>query len=290
MSSDTFSSWFRSFASCGGSRKKARPGGRFNPSNADRNIVVLRDQPAVIPQPSAAPAWSSEKTYEKTLERERERTRLRRRASRDSSARPNWFAGPPSSSVRRLHISGPTDFRHLQSDSFQFPPEQASPPQRSRPRSFRPIELSIYQPHNRLSAILPHIECNLRPPPRAHTTNSSGWDGSNGMPAVHERSQSTMSFHLPRKVARQNSGMSAGMSDPSISPPRIPPKSRARASTTGNTVRIVERIASAILEKERLQDEINSVIQRQSIYISSRPSTGYDNRGEFDVGSNMRLS
>jgi hypothetical protein len=187
--------------------------------------------------------------------------------------RKRWFPSSSPASVRRFEISGPTNFRHLQSESFQFPPEQSRP----RPRSFRPIELSIYQPNNRLSAILPHVECSVTPPPRAYTANSSRWDASSGSTTLaHERSYSTMSFHIPRKHGRQGSGMS---SEASMSPPRIPPKSRARAYTAPSTERIVERIASALIEKERLQAEINSVIERQSIYMGSRPSTGYDMRG-----------
>ncbi|EAQ87262.1 hypothetical protein CHGG_03881 [Chaetomium globosum CBS 148.51] len=286
---DTFSSWFASFASCCGPRERSgsTESSRRLVSNrtpnlvgAERNIVVLRDQPAVIPRPSAEPAWSSERTYEKTLDREAERTRLRRPASRDSSVRKNWFSGS-SSSVRRLQISGPTDFRHLQSESFQFPPQETRP----RPRSFRPIELSIYQPDNRLSAILPHVDCEITHPPRAYTGNSSKWDASSSSTLTNERGHhQTMSFHIPRKHRRQESGMSEG----SMSPPRIPPKSRARASTAPNTERIVARIASAMIEKERLQAEINSVVQRQSAYFGNRPLTGFDMGGALQSASHAR--
>lgn len=241
-----------------------------------RNIVVLRDQPAVIPRPSAEPLWSSDRTYEKTMERERqrsrERSRLRRTTSRGSSVRKKLWFSRSSSSVRRLKISGPTDFRHLQSESFQLYPAATRP----RPRSFRPIELSIYRPQNRLSPILPYIEFGVTPPRRAYTANSSQWDASSSSTLAHDRSYSTMSFHIPRKHTRQESSIS----DASLSPPRIPPKSRARASRALTAHRIVERIASAIIEKERLQAEIDSVIERQSIYVDSRPSTAYDMRGE----------
>ncbi|KAK3905549.1 hypothetical protein C8A05DRAFT_12647 [Staphylotrichum tortipilum] len=281
MLSDTFSSLLSSFASCCGSRQKRRSTESSLGFASDgqtvamnRNIVVLRDQPPVIPRPSAEPLWSSERTYEKTMERERqrsrERSRLRRTTSRGSSVRKMWFSRS-SSSVRRLKISGPTDFRHLQSESFQLYPAATRP----RPRSFRPIELSIYRPQNRLSPILPYIEFGITPPRRAHTANSSQWDASSSSTLAHERSYSTMSFHIPRKHARQGSGFS----DASLSPPRIPPKSRARASRALTAHRIVERIASAIIEKERLQAEIDSVMERQSIYVDSRPSTAYDMRG-----------
>ncbi|GJC78027.1 hypothetical protein ColLi_00865 [Colletotrichum liriopes] len=36
-----------------------------------------------------------------------------------------------------------------------------------------------------------------------------------------------------------------------------------------------ERIASAMLEVDKLQREIDSVMERQSIYVSSRPSTAH---------------
>ncbi|KAK3307548.1 uncharacterized protein B0T15DRAFT_182161 [Chaetomium strumarium] len=287
MLSNTVSSWFSSLASCFGSREKPQS----RASSPGRNIVVLREQPAIISGPSAEPVWSTDRTYERMLERERERERERARrqtVSRDSSSvRRQWFS-KSSSSTRRLQISGPTDFRHVQSESFQFPPPAARP----RPRSFRPIELSIYDPQNRLSPILPHLECDITPPPRAHTANSSRWDASSGTTLTNERSFSSMSFHLPRRHGRQGSGMSdasmspprlprqgSSLSDAGTSPPRIPPKSRARAYTAPSTERIVERIASALIEKERLQAEINSLIERQSIYFGSRPSTGYDMRG-----------
>ncbi|GAB1316672.1 hypothetical protein MFIFM68171_06882 [Madurella fahalii] len=255
-------SWFSSILCCGAD-EKPRP-------SVERNIIVLRDQPAVIPRPSAEPLWTSERTYEKTFAQERERSRLRKSNRDSSSTRKQWFRS--SSSTRRLQISGPTDFRHVHSESFQLPPE------RSRPRSFRPIELSIYQPDNRLSPILPYLDGDddlITPPPRAHTANSSRWDASSGTTLTNDRGYSAMSFHIPRRHARQGSGVS----DASQSPPRIPPKSRARANTAPSTERIVERIASALVEKERLQAEINSLIERQSIFFSSRPSTGYDMRG-----------
>ncbi|KAK4130171.1 hypothetical protein BT67DRAFT_238724 [Trichocladium antarcticum] len=300
------SSWLRLLSCCGADEKPRTsesslglvPSRVLNSAGTERNIVVLRDQPAVIPRPSAEALWSSEKTYEKTLEqegkRDRERARLRKLVSRDSTAVRESREPGPSSSARRLHISGPTDFRHLQSESFQFPPPVPAP--RPRPRSFRPIELSIYQPHNRLSAILPHLDNGddiITHPPRAYTGHSSRWDASSPT-ATNDRScYSTLSFHIPRKHVRQGSGMSdAGMSPPrttpstspprvpgGMSPPAIPPKSRARAYTAPATKRIVERIASALIEKERLQTEINTVVARQSIYFGSRPSSGCGLRG-----------
>lgn len=153
--------------------------------------------------------------------------------------------------------------------------------------SFRPLELSIYAPENQLSPILPHlagVDDLVSPPPPAHTSPGSKWDSSTAT-LTHERSYSSMSFHLPRKHLRQGSNMSQASQNSltpprqsSLNPPKIPPKSKARAYTAPSVDRIVERIASAILEKERLEAEIESVIERQSIYISSRPSTAYSVR------------
>ncbi|RYP81720.1 hypothetical protein DL769_001870 [Monosporascus sp. CRB-8-3] len=38
---------------------------------------------------------------------------------------------------------------------------------------------------------------------------------------------------------------------------------------------LVERIANAMMERDRLQEQIDEVIERQSIYASSRPSTAH---------------
>ncbi|KAL2263772.1 hypothetical protein VTK26DRAFT_5179 [Humicola hyalothermophila] len=287
-----FHSWFSCISCCGFDDEKPRPSESTMRLGygTERNIVLLRDQPAIIPRPSAEPLWSSEETYKRTLEqeRQRERTRLRKSTTQESnSGRRTWFAKSPPSH-RHLLISGPTDFRHLHSESFQLPPPAPEPAPRPRPRSFRPIELSIYQPHNRLSAILPHLErCDdsITPPPPAHTDSSSPWEGSSDATATNnEWSYSVMSFHYPNRHGRQGSSISgASMSPPRVpaksdassSPPRIPAKSRARALTAHNTEKIVERIASALVEKERLQAEINSLVERQSIYLNSRPSTSY---------------
>lgn len=287
MSTNTFASWFKSISCCGVDEKD-------HPTESssglgiltERKIVVLRDQPASIAPPAAEPIWASEQTYAKTVAREREWPRDIIPPRPDSAATmKHWFSRKPSSasnSARRLQISGPTNFRHLHSESFQYPSPAPTPTPRprARPRSFRPLELSIYTPSNRLTPILPHLDVGdefdfIAPPPRAHTANSSRWDASSSTTVAPDRSYSVLSFHVPRKHLRQSSGDS----DLTLSPPRIPPKSRARASTAPNTERIVARIASAMLEKERLQTEINSVVERQSIYFNSRPSTAFSMRG-----------
>ncbi|KZL63937.1 hypothetical protein CT0861_12423 [Colletotrichum tofieldiae] len=86
----------------------------------------------------------------------------------------------------------------------------------------------------------------------------------------HEPNYSPMSFHLPRKLSASPSTTTT-----SDTPPKIPPKSRARSRTPSSADRMKERIASAMLEVDKLQREIDSVMERQSIYVSSRPSTAH---------------
>lgn len=227
---------------------------------------IYRDQPAPEPPPSAEQLWPSERGYFQ------ERAARKRSMSGGSrfSVRRRFMS---NASSRRPQISAPTNFRHLYSESFQFP----SPQPRQRPVSFRPIELSIYAPNNQLSPLLPHFDINdhVHPPPAAHTRAEGSWDDSS-VTLTHERSYSSMSFHLPRRQVHEASSFSESQES---SPPRIPARSRARAYTAPSVERIVERIASAMLERERLQSEIDSIVERQSIYTNSRPTTAYGMQG-----------
>ncbi|KAK3319296.1 hypothetical protein B0H66DRAFT_559164 [Apodospora peruviana] len=262
MLAETYASWLRSVSTCCGFDEKPH-------QDSEKPVLILRDQPVFISPPSAEPIWYGEQNYE----RERGRSFGQRSASRSSNrSKRRWLS---RSTSRRPQISNPSNFRHLQSDSFQSYQGEGQP--RQRPVSFRPLQLSIYQPDNRLSSLLPYFDPNagremVTPPPPAHTAGSSRqWDDSSAT-LTNDRSYSSMSFHIPRKHVREGSNFSQGSP---ITPPTIPPKSRARAYTTPNPEPLVERIASAMLEKERLQAEIDSVIERQSLYISSRPSTAY---------------
>lgn len=177
------------------------------------------------------------------------------------------FRSASSPDPRRPQISTPYDFRHLHTESFQFPQyTQMQTIPRPGPRQFRPIELSIYEPQNRLSPLLPHFEFP-GVPPLAKLAPTRVDDFT----LAHERSGSSMSFHIPRRPAGGSPSTTY-----TESPPRIPPKSRARAYTSPNIESIKERIAQSMNEVEQLQSEIDSVIERQSIYAaSSRPSTAH---------------
>ena len=288
---ETYGSWVRSVSTCCGLDEKPRYG-KWSawrcPASAailrhsaepEKPIHVLRDQPVFIPPPSAEPLWTSEQTYEKTFERERGRSFGQRSGSRSSNrSHKRWLS---RSSSRRPQISNPSNFRHLNSDSFQYPGAATYPGAQPRPRpvSFRPLQLSIYQPDNRLSSLLPYfdaVECDIATPPPAHTASSKPWDASSAT-LTNDRSYSSMSFHVPRKHTRDGSGVSQSP----MTPPTIPAKSRARAYTAPSAEPILERIASAMIEKEKLQAEIDSLVERQSIYIISRPSTAYSIAGIY---------
>ena len=106
------------------------------------------------------------------------------------------------------------------------------------------------------------------------------------------RADHSLSFHVPRRPVGSLPGTPPATSSgvmtlppvrPETSPrtaspppPRVPPKSRVRSYTAPETVdHLKERIAEALLEKERLQDMIDDVIERQSVYLGSRPSTSH---------------
>jgi len=171
--------------------------------------------------------------------------------------------------------------------------QQGTPPlQPRRDGDFRPLELSIYAgPDNNLTPILPLFgddHPDVTPPRPAHTASSNkNWDSAS-MALTNDRSYSSMSFHIPRRQPHERKGSGSGsvfstpgtqatsISAAPLTPPQIPFKSRARSHTAPSTERMLERIASAMLEKERLQAEIDSVVERQSIYMgSSRPSTAH---------------
>ena len=281
---EAYASWLNSVSSCCApclAERKPPRGELHNPALAwhgvderselsrtasEKDIAVFRDQPGLTPPPLFEPVGQDARLYKR--ERAPRKSFGSSLSGRSFSVRKRFMS---TSSTRRPQISAPSNFRHLHSESFQFPLlSQGSPQPRQRPTSFRPLELSIYLSDN-LSPILPHFDLphpDVTPPPPAHTHDGS-FD-SDGVTLTHERSYSSMSFHLPRRPALDSASVSVN-----DSPPRIPPRSRLRANTSPDVDRLYERIAEAMLEKERLQAEIESVIERQSIYVSSRPSTAY---------------
>lgn len=93
------------------------------------------------------------------------------------------------------------------------------------------------------------------------------------------KSCSTLSFHVPRRPvgtppSLHDSPGSPGMRVDSPPPPEVPPKSRDRANTAPEAVdELRERVAGAMLERERLQEMIDEIMERQSVYLGSTPGT-----------------
>lgn len=178
---------------------------------------------------------------------------------------------------RRPHISAPSDFRHLNSVSFQHSLQSPSLVQSqesfpNRTESFRPLELKIYTAlEKEVSPIQPHLNDmrSMTPLPLAILTNH--YPNDNESP--HQRSYSSMSFHVPRKQIMNSPSPIA----PEETPPKIPPKAqgRSRAYTAPHVDVIKERVARALMEVEQLQKQIDEVIERQTLYRGSRPSTSH---------------
>ncbi|KAI1769482.1 hypothetical protein GGR53DRAFT_1368 [Hypoxylon sp. FL1150] len=237
-----------------------------------KSFDVVYEEPSFMPPPSVAP-------YRTTIGTSgwEQAPRKRQGSGRSSfSARRLLLRpGSSSSSSRRPQISAPTNFRHLYSESFRFP-DYGHAQMRPRPASFRPLELSIYISDNRLSPILPHFDYPtppVTPPQRAFTLSSRSEDSP---PIPHSRSYSSMSFHIPRRPVNGGSVFDSPRSD--FSTPQRPQPARLRAYTSPTSSNpmmedLVEKVASAMMERDRLQEKIEDVLERQSIYISSRPST-----------------
>lgn len=217
-------------------------------------------------------------------------------------------SGPP----RRPRISAPSDFRHLQSGSGPLriapPPEDEQerfhhathtsaqeaethtqlrprPNRPARPSSFRPLELSIYRRNSRrISSMMSFFEmpgsnATAIPEP-AHLRERL----DNDHQLVRQRTTSSVPFHLPLRPAtdtassqEDSTSSSASHSSDEQKPPAVPEKSlaRGRAYTSPDIESIRARVANAMIEAERLQQRIDHVIERQSLYSASRPSTAH---------------
>ncbi|CVL01770.1 uncharacterized protein FPRN_11420 [Fusarium proliferatum] len=241
-----------------------------------RSYPVIYDQPIHHPQPVAM----------------LEHRKMSERSTRDSVSSKRRRFWSLSSSSRRPLISAPSDFRHVSTAADPFldypepTPSRASnlrPAKQLPHRPYRPLELSIYQPDNGVSPIMAHFEPRPANPAPSSDYSECVSDLSDSQPEEVKPSleyqksfsDSPMSFHFPRRQAL-GSAPSSSHGEDEI-PPLIPPKSRGRprAYSSPDVEKVKERVASAMLEVEKLQKQIDDVIERQSLYVPSRPPTPY---------------
>ncbi|KAM3065537.1 hypothetical protein ACMFMF_011022 [Clarireedia jacksonii] len=197
-------------------------------------------------------------------------TRSRSRASSRTSFSPKRSLS--SRQPGRLQISAPYNFQHHTETSYiREPPKVVVRPE----PKLRPLELSIYLPGNRLSP-LPEF-------------------GPEGLEhkLPHMRSESALSFRVPRKpvlptvVERQSMSTEELLNALVDDLPNPTPRTRLRSNTEPAAY---ERVKSALLEKIELDKklkEIDERIERQSIYLASRPgsrASRADSRLDYGYG------
>ncbi|KAH6716846.1 hypothetical protein BKA61DRAFT_600563 [Leptodontidium sp. MPI-SDFR-AT-0119] len=272
---DAYSSWLSASVNCCSPLREEAPR-----RVVEKPMRIEHHQPRLVPPPIPEP-------QERPSTRGREwATRTKSFASRASSRgsfsvrrKLNAYNGP-----RRPRIGHPSNFQHLENATTRRAPGQ---------ERFRPLELSIYMPENQLSPILPHFgniddlsfpsrySKELPFPPNA---------------LVHSRSESAMSFRIPRKPVRSGSGTSSEWSAQfkgrpgSLSAqelldalehklPQAPPPARLRAKTEPP---VYERVKSALHERyeleQRLKDIEEIIEERKSIYFNSRPTSRVGSR------------
>ncbi|RFU28560.1 hypothetical protein B7463_g7769, partial [Scytalidium lignicola] len=261
---------------CGSLRKQQHEPTR----GVEKSMAISYEQPHRVSPPVAEP-------QERPISRSREWVARSRSLASRTSTRGNFtvkrtlnaYNGP-----RRPRIGAPSDFRHV---------GNALPSRREEPR-FRPLELSIYQPQNQLSPILPHFTPEELSSPPSHLQ-----DGAcpSEVP-THSRSDSALSFRIPRKPLRSSSGRSSDWSGHhqakpmSLSPqellvalekelPKVPQAARLRSMTEPP---VYQRVKSALQEKLELEQrlkEIDIILEeRRSVYMSSRATSVFEESEE----------
>ncbi|KAI1268219.1 hypothetical protein F5Y18DRAFT_220661 [Xylariaceae sp. FL1019] len=270
--SGIFASWSHYVSQC------CRPfspavGEKHLDDNAHNPFAVIYDEPSLMPPLSVSPSRRT------PIPSKQEQAPRKRRGSGWSSFSARKRLLPSSTSLpRRPQISAPSNFRHVYSESIDFPEQDDLQANLQQP-FFPPLELNIHMTNNQLSPILPHFDSAsppVTPPPRAFTISSSSDDS---LRTSHQRSRSSTSFHIPRRPLNGGSVFDSPISGDST--PQRPQPVRIRGNTSSSVATspimedLVERVAHAMLERDRLQEQIEDVMERQSIYVSSRPSTAH---------------
>ncbi|KAI9779000.1 MAG: hypothetical protein M1839_007812 [Geoglossum umbratile] len=139
LAEDMYSRWLVSAIACCAPQEEKDDAGPKR--NAEKHMVIYhQQQPHLIPPPTAVPRVeppANGQLYRPPVSQWRARSRSL--ASRASS-RGSFRVAKRPGTAPRPSISGPSDFRRV--DSFQ-----------RRGVAFRPLELSIYLPENRLSPL-----------------------------------------------------------------------------------------------------------------------------------------
>ncbi|KAK8105828.1 uncharacterized protein PG998_003700 [Apiospora kogelbergensis] len=249
-----------------------------NPTAPEKPPFVLHQQPLLMPPPPSYESMDRKGDFSYT-----ERAPRRKRwlgserglsLKRHLRLRPRW-----SSSPRRPQISAPTNFRHLQSESFSIPDYAYSQPTRQppRPSSFRPLHINF----DILSPILPHLVS----PPKPHTppdriigAHHASADSS------PDWTLSPNSFQIPRKPTPTGSVFDS----PSSSVVKHPGPAHLRAVSPSDGHHpsiddLIERIANAMLERDQIQDRIEDAVELTSVYtaVSRSPSIASKRNGSL---------
>lgn len=246
----------------------------------ERPMRIEHQQPRLIPPPISEP-YSRPSTSRGREWADRTRTFASRASSRgrfSARKRLNAYNGPRRPRIGA--IGAPSDFRHV----GQAMPTRTAP-------TFRPLELSIYR-EERLSPLLPHFD-TMEALPRPASV------------ITHTRSESALSFQIPRKPLRASSRASSEWTSNfqarpgSISAqellanieselPRVPEQARLRSMTEPPAY---ERIKSALHEKfeleQRLRDIDEVIEERKSVYFNSRPTSRATSRGARSIYSDV---
>ncbi|KAL6858473.1 hypothetical protein J3F83DRAFT_361257 [Trichoderma novae-zelandiae] len=249
-------------------RLDERPERRDN----NRHIRIISDQPISHPPPMAVPEFDLPRP---SWRQKVQRTFAASQPGFSSRSRPQRDGRRP-----QLQISAPFEFRHVDSGSFQFPfPAQRparpweSPLTPDTPETpLEPLQLNVLGSGKELSPMLPdfNFPSEMTPPSLVHLPRRPIRDESLHS---HERNTSSTSFHIPRK----NVAAPSSSDSPEVPPLHLasdkPPRTRAYTPSDMETIK--ERVAYAMNEVEQLQRKINDIIERQSLYTASRPSTAH---------------
>ncbi|ODA78505.1 hypothetical protein RJ55_05886 [Drechmeria coniospora] len=161
----------------------------------------------------------------------------------------------------------PSDFCHLQSVAPPARKESHLPSHSQghvllQQNYFQPLELSIHAPAKADSSALVPADS-----PRAVPKNSLAcldpW-ADQVHDLVRRRSQSSMSFHIPRRLVPGSTAL-ARQEGAAVAPAKpLKHEDRFRLRTPPEIEAIKERVASAMIEMERLQKRIEHVSECQS--------------------------